>query len=109
MRIFRQEQKSIIQNTSFFMNNHRLLTGLLAACLLSGGVVSHAQSVVTLEEIFDTAEANSVRLRPSVSAIEEALRDESVAKSNRLPDISANLSLSYIGDGFTTKRDFSDR
>lgn len=91
------------------MNNHRLLTGLLVSCLLSGGVVLHAQSVVSLEEIFDIAEANSVQLRPSVSAVEEALRDESVARSHRLPDISADLSLSYIGEGFITKRNFSDR
>ncbi len=31
----------------------------------------------------------------------------SVARSGRLPDINASLSLSYIGDGFITKRDFS--
>lgn len=33
----------------------------------------------------------------------------SVARAARLPEINAALSVSYIGDGFTTARDFSDR
>lgn len=92
------------------MNNHRLLTGLLCATLLSGGVCSFAQTrqVLSIEDLFEIAEANSVQLRPSFSAEEEAKREISVARSGRLPDINASLSLSYIGDGFTTKRNFSD-
>lgn len=90
------------------MNNLRLLTGLLSVALSSGGVCAYGQSVITLEEIFETAEANSSQLRPSVTAMTEAEREISVARSGRLPDINASLSLSYMGDGFTTKRDFSD-
>lgn len=90
------------------MNNLRLLTGLLSAALLSGGVRTYGQSVITLEEIFRTAETNSAQLRPSFAAQAEAEREVSVARAGRLPDISASLSVSYMGDGFTTKRDFSD-
>lgn len=90
------------------MNNLRLLTGLLFAALLSGGVRSYGQSVVTLDEIFRTVEANSAQLRPLFTAQSEADGEISVARSGRLPEISASLSLSYIGDGFTTKRNFSD-
>ena len=92
------------------MNNHRLLTGLLAATLLSAGVCAFGQTprVMSIEELFETAETNSVQLRPSFTAEEEARHEVSVARSNRLPDINATLSLSYIGDGFTTKRDLSD-
>lgn len=92
------------------MNNHRLLTGLLAATLLSGGVHASAQSdrIFSIEELFEIAETNSVQLRPSFSAEEEAKREICVAKSNRLPDIETKLSFSFIGDGFITKRDFSD-
>lgn len=52
------------------MNNHRLLTGLLAATLLSGGVHASAQSdrIFSIEELFEIAETNSVQLRPSFSA-----------------------------------------
>lgn len=90
------------------MNNLRLLAGLLSAVLLSGGTRGYGQSVISLEEIYEIAESNSAQLRPYLSAREEADQEISVAKSGRLPDISASLSLSYIGDGFITKRDFSD-
>lgn len=90
------------------MNNLRLLTGLLSIVLSSGGVCAYGQSVVTLEEIFESAETNSAQLRPSFTAQTEAEREISVARAGRLPDINASLSLSYIGDGFTTKRNFSD-
>lgn len=90
------------------MNNLRLLAGLSCAALLGPGVCACAQSVVTLEEIFECAEANSAQLRPSLTAQTEAEREISVARAGRLPDIKASLSLSYIGDGFTTRRDYSD-
>lgn len=90
------------------MNNLRLLTGLLSVVLSSGGVCAYGQSVVTLEGIFESAETNSAQLRPSFTAQTEAEREIRVARAGRLPDINASLSLSYIGDGFTTKRNFSD-
>lgn len=92
------------------MNNHRLLTGLLAAALWSGGVCAAPQTgqIFYIEQLFEIAEANSAQLRPSLSAEEEARRGISVARNGLLPDINASLSLSYIGDGFTLKRDFSD-
>lgn len=81
---------------------------LLCAALAGDGVCLCAQSVVTLEEIFASSEAHSTQLKPSRSAIEEAQRETAVARSGLLPDINVLLSLSYIGDGFTTKRNFSD-
>ena len=89
------------------MNNLRLLAGLLLAALLGGAPRLYPQEVITLDRIFECAEANSARLRPSFSAQTEAEREISVAKAGRLPDISANLTLSYIGDGFITRRDFT--
>lgn len=92
------------------MNNLRLLTGLLAAALLGNGTDVYAQTerVITIEDLFDSAESRSAQLRPSFSAEEEARHEISVARSGRLPDITANLSLSYLGDGFTTDRGFGD-
>lgn len=90
------------------MNNLRLLTGFISILLSSGGVCAYGQSVITLEEIFETAESNSAQLRPTISAQAEAEREISIARAGRLPDIEASLSLSYMGDGFTTKRNFSD-
>lgn len=92
------------------MNNHRLLAGLFVTALLSTGVCAFGQSptVITLEELFETAESHSRQLRPSFATEEEMQRGIDEARTNRLPDINASLSLSYIGDGFTTKRNFSD-
>lgn len=90
------------------MNNLRLLTGLLSVALSSGGACLYGQSVMTLEEIFEAAEANSAQLRPSRTAQAEAVQGISVARAERLPGISASLALNYIGNGFTTKRDFGD-
>lgn len=47
-------------------------------------------------------------LRPSLRAEEEARHERNIAGSQRLPDVNASLSISYIGDGFTTKRNFTD-
>lgn len=49
------------------MNNQRLLTGLLSAVLLGAGVCAFGQnpSVITLEQLFESAERNSAQLRPS--------------------------------------------
>lgn len=91
------------------MNNQRLLTGLLAAALLSGGLCpAQTPATVTLEEIFETAGTTSARLRPLRDAEAEARHETAVARSGRLPDINAGLALSYLGDGFTTRRNFSD-
>ena len=90
------------------MNNPRLLVGMLVACLTGNGACSLAQSVLSLEDIFRSAEANSAQLRPCYSAEKEADQDISVAKSAWLPDINAHLSVSYIAYGFTTARDYSD-
>lgn len=91
------------------MNNHRLLAGVLAAALCSGVVCADVQNqrIISLEELFEIAESNSLQLRPSFTAEEEARQEISVAKNNLLPEIEANLSLSYIGDGFITNRNFS--
>ncbi|MDE6650737.1 MAG: TolC family protein [Muribaculaceae bacterium] len=80
---------------------------MLCASLLSGGARSFGQSVITLEEIFESAEVHSAQLRPSLTAISEADQEIKTAQTAKLPDINASLSLSYLGDGFITKRDFS--
>lgn len=93
------------------MNNQRLLVGLLAAASLSGGVCARSQGrqVLSMERLFDLADANSAQLRPTVSAEDEVRREISVARSGRLPDIEVGLSVSYLADGFTTDRRLADR
>lgn len=93
------------------MNNHRLLAWLLAATVTGCRFASAeptAPRIITPEELFEIAETCSPQLRPMLATQEEALKEVSIAQSSRLPDINASLSVSYIGDGFTTRRDFSD-
>ena len=89
------------------MNNHRLLKGLLAAILSGVAVCSEAQKIFTLEEIFSIAEENSIQLKPSFTNQDIAEQEVRIARSKRLPDINANLQLSFLGDGFITKRNFT--
>ncbi len=89
------------------MNNLRLLAWLIIV-LLSDGLCAYGQNIVSLEDIFATAETNSNQLRPSFATELEAQREISIAKTNLLPDINTTLSVSYIGNGFTTKRNYSD-
>lgn len=49
-----------------------------------------------------------MQLRPYYRAQDASIKEIAEAKSKRLPDISTSLSVSYIGDGFTTDRNFSD-
>ncbi len=89
------------------MNNLRLLA--VSLCAAAGlATVGHCQTMLTLEEIFESAERNSAQLRPYSTARQEAADEIRVARAGRLPEINANLSVGFIGDGFTTKRDFSN-
>lgn len=90
------------------MTYPRLLAGLLVAASLSAGVCVNGQRVITLDEIFLSAESHSLNLRPAIAAEAEARQAVGEARATRLPDITASATVSYIGDGFTTRRDFSD-
>lgn len=91
------------------MKRLRLLTAALTFCACSFTASAQSAAVYTLEQIFESAEANGIQLKPFFTAEQEADKEISVARSQRLPDIDASLNVSYIGDGFTTKRNFSDR
>lgn len=83
-----------------------LLTCAVALC--GSSAMGEVSKVYTLEELFQLAEDGSRQLRPYFTAREEAQKEISVARSNRLPSIDAKMSISYIGDGFMTKRNLSE-
>ena len=66
------------------------------------------QRAMTVAELFDLVEENSSSLQAAKSEVEVAEHSVSAAKSARLPDINASLSLSYIGNVLKTDRDFSN-
>lgn len=95
------------------MNNYKLLIVLLCVALC-GSRSAVAQETTDgcirlgIEELFRLADENSKQLRPLESGIAEAEQGIRVANADKLPDINASLSFSYLGNGFTTDRDFSD-
>ncbi len=86
------------------------LIGLLCAALCSQ--TNYAQDsvhvVMGIDEMFRLADENSVNIRASRTGIDIARHAVDAAKDQRLPDINASLSFSYLGDGFITDRDFSN-
>lgn len=84
------------------------LAALTLFTLLSSGVCGYAQRVYTLEEIFKSADDANLTIKTYTTGMEEGRKEIEEARSNYLPDINTSLSLSYIGDGFTTRRNYSD-
>lgn len=82
---------------------------MLVGLLLAGGFTrAMAQQPMTIAQLFDRIEAYSKVLRASRSGVEAAELGVASAKSQRLPDVEASLSLSYIGNALLTDRDFSN-
>ena len=82
---------------------------MLVGLLLAGGYTrAMAQQPMTIAQLFDRIEAYSKELRASRSGVEAAELGIASAKSQRLPDVEASLSLSYIGNALLTDRDFSN-
>lgn len=82
---------------------------MFVGLLLAGGFTrAMAQQPMTIAQLFDRIEAYSKVLRASRSGVEAAELGIASAKSQRLPDVEASLSLSYIGNALLTDRDFSN-
>jgi outer membrane protein len=79
---------------------------------LAGNICLNAQQsesrCLSIDELFHLVETNSKTLRVQKSGTEIAAEAVKTAQAQRLPDISTQLSASYLGNGFTTNRDFGD-
>lgn len=92
---------------------HKTLKGtaLLLGCALAGWQPLSAQTPALrqgVEALFRTAEANNASIRSYQTAIEEADAALHAAEAARLPDVGAEASFSYLGDGRLWDRNFSD-
>ncbi len=82
---------------------------MFASLLLMGGTTwTMAQQSMTIDQLFGKIEENSKSLRTVKSGVEAADFGIQSAKSQRLPDLDASLSFSYIGNALLTDRDFSN-
>lgn len=66
------------------------------------------QLALSLEELFRTADEHNTSIKSFQSAIREAEAGIEAAKAERLPDIDASVSFSYLGGGRITDRDFTN-
>ena len=83
-----------------------MFVGLL---LLGAAPLADAQQqTLTIDQLFKTIEDNNAALRAQKSGVESADLGIESAKSKRLPDVDASLSVSYIGNVLLTDRDFTD-
>lgn len=82
---------------------------LFVALLLMGGTIgANAQQTMTIAQLFEKIETNSKSLRTMKTGVEAAELGIASAKSKRLPDLDAQLSLSYIGNALLTDRNMSN-
>lgn len=83
---------------------------LIALALLHFATVRAQQStsIMTLDDVFSHADANSRSQKAHSFAIDAAREAVQAAKNERLPQVDASLSVSYMGNGLVTDRDFTD-
>lgn len=93
------------------MKKHWLRTALVAACALFGRPAATAQSEALLQGVdalFRVAEAHNASIRSYATAIDEAEAAVHAAQAAKLPDVSGEVSVSYLGNGRLWKRNYSD-
>lgn len=83
----------------------------MMAIVLATAVSTEAQTVrkMDINELFKLISENNKSIKASRTTVAAAQEGVKAAKSNRLPDVNAQLSASYIGNALMTDRDFSDR
>ena len=85
----------------------RLLLAGVAALLLAPQ--ARAQDVpMTVDELFALVETNSQTLQVAKRGVEAASHGVAAARSERLPEVGVDLSISYYGNVLQTDRDFTN-
>ncbi len=82
-----------------------------ATCVavLCSPLKTYAQGrTISIDEMFRLADQNSTSIRSFETGKEVADAALAAAKAERLPDVSAQLSFSYLGNGHIWDRDFSN-
>ncbi|MBO5155563.1 MAG: TolC family protein [Prevotella sp.] len=91
------------------MSNKTWLMVLLSAlCSQTLCAQSPHERVMGIDELFRLADENSKSIRTFSTGLEAAGEAVKAANAQRLPEISATLSASYLGDGNLWNRHFGD-
>ena len=89
------------------MRNFYLLTAVLCVLLCSGN--AHAQlRTITIEELFELCDNSSKSVEISRLGAKMAAEGVKAARSAMLPEVESSLSVSFLGDGCVTDRDFTN-
>ncbi len=86
------------------------LKDLVVLILTLNVALVSAQTIqkMTIEEMFELADANSRSIRTFRLAEEEACQAVKVARNAQLPSIDVSVSASYLGDAWLADRDFGN-
>lgn len=79
-----------------------------ACFMLSQNANAQTQQKMTVDELFSLVESGSRELKMQKSGVDVAARGIEEAKSCRLPDVNASLSVSYNGNVLMTDCDFGN-
>jgi len=90
------------------MYNKKIISGCLLLALMPFSAIAQGQRQLTVSELFSLVETGNTTLRTQKQGVEVAQQAVSEAKSRRLPDINASLSVAYNGNVLMTDRDFSN-
>lgn len=80
--------------------------GLLFAPLLVKGQTPALEA--GLAQLYDLAESHNLTLSRLRSALQEAESDIAVARADRLPDVSGEVAVSYLGNARLWNRHFGE-
>jgi len=81
---------------------------MILAMFLASTLSASAQHRMSIEEMFKLIDKNNTSIQAGKTSVDAAQEGIKAAKSQRLPDISAQLSASYIGNALMTDRDFTN-
>ena len=84
------------------------MTVLLMVVAAATAVKSQTERTMTVDELFQLIESNSKTLQVEKTSVEFAQKGIEVARAGRLPDVSAQASVSFNGNVLVSDRDFSN-
>lgn len=80
----------------------------LLSVVVGDGCRAQQTTTLTLGQMFELAERQNAEIGTARKSVDVSRQQQDVARAGRLPQISASLSLSYLGDGTILDRDFSN-
>ena len=78
------------------------------AMLLWAYEVRAQERVMSVDELFELCDNNSISMEMARATLEQATEGIEVARCAKLPDVEVSLSASFLGNGYVIDRNFGD-